>query len=198
MFDLNNFKVFDYPDDRLMIADYCYFTRAHGPGRRMAIWVQGCFKRCPGCINQKMLPISDKFMSSDSLRKEIEKAVASKAQIEGLTIMGGEPFLQAKALYSLLVNFPQLNIIIFTGYLHSELLSFNNEYVNKLISITDVLIDGPFIKERLHKDLISGSSNQNFCFLTDRLKNADFSRKEKEQILDLGSRPSIIKTGLGK
>ena len=41
---------------RLRVAQIVPFTEAEGPGRRFALWFQGCPLRCPGCCNPEMLP----------------------------------------------------------------------------------------------------------------------------------------------
>ena len=43
---------------RLRIAQIVPSTEAEGPGRRFALWFQGCSLRCPGCCNPEMLPFT--------------------------------------------------------------------------------------------------------------------------------------------
>src|SRR6202008_400270 len=43
-------------DVRLNVAQIVPYTEAEGPGRRFALWFQGCPLRCPGCCNPEMLP----------------------------------------------------------------------------------------------------------------------------------------------
>ncbi|RME67683.1 MAG: 4Fe-4S cluster-binding domain-containing protein, partial [Nitrospirae bacterium] len=38
----------------LNLADIVECTEAEGPGRRFALWVQGCPIRCQGCWNRHM------------------------------------------------------------------------------------------------------------------------------------------------
>src|SRR6516164_213379 len=77
-------------------------TEAEGPGRRWALWVQGCPLRCPGCCNPELLPLrardgSDKLATVDELARE---ALATPG-IEGVSLLGGEPFAQAAPLAEL-------------------------------------------------------------------------------------------------
>ncbi len=41
----------------LNLASIRMCTESEGPGRRLAIWVQGCKKRCTGCCNPDMQEI---------------------------------------------------------------------------------------------------------------------------------------------
>ena len=45
------------PDELTMqIAQVVPCTEAEGPGKRFAVWFQGCPLRCPGCCNPEFLP----------------------------------------------------------------------------------------------------------------------------------------------
>ena len=81
------------PDHRLKVAQVVPCTEAEGPGLRFAIWLQGCPLRCPGCCNPQMLPVEGgeevpvAGFSGRSARRPRE--------IEGITLLGGEPTTQA-------------------------------------------------------------------------------------------------------
>src|SRR5438045_6264524 len=86
------------PDDMattLRVAQIVPSTEAEGPGRRFALWFQGCPLRCPGCCNPEMLP----FEGGQSLRpadvvRQVEAAARSDG-VEGITLLGGEPLAHA-------------------------------------------------------------------------------------------------------
>jgi len=74
-------------------------TEVEGPGKRLAIWFQGCLKNCVGCCNPHMIPIKPaNIMAVDDVIKYID----SLNGIEGITLLGGEPFLQAKNIIKVL------------------------------------------------------------------------------------------------
>ena len=78
-------------EPRLRLAQVVPCTEAEGPGRRFAIWFQGCPLRCPGCCNPEMLPFEggrDVPLSEVVLQVE---AVAAEG-VEGVTLLGGEGF----------------------------------------------------------------------------------------------------------
>ncbi|SFP14520.1 4Fe-4S single cluster domain-containing protein [Prevotella sp. tf2-5] len=142
-------------------------TRALGPGLRYVIWTQGCPFNCPKCITPEGRPIvSAKLADTVQLANDI---IANKT-IEGITISGGEPFLQATSVAELLKTVkehrPKLNIIIFTGFLKENLLS---DDAQSILSMTDLLIDGPYMEALNDGVGLRGSSNQRLHFLTDRL-----------------------------
>ena len=143
-------------------------TKALGPGLRYAIWTQGCLKKCPGCISpesQSMKP--NLVMNVDDLVKDI----IAHSKMQGITISGGEPFLQAAPLAYLLQEVkkkrPNMTSIVFSGYQKEELTWRD---AKDLIAQTDVLIDGPYRQEQYAPRGLRGSINQRIHFLTDALK----------------------------
>src|SRR5690349_25013385 len=85
----------------LRVAQIVPRTEAEGPGRRFALWFQGCPLRCPGCCNPEMLPFAGgtALLLSDVL-KQIDTAT-HEHDIEGITLLGGEPLAHAAAAAAL-------------------------------------------------------------------------------------------------
>ena len=155
-------------DELLSIFDLCQNgSRALGPGLRYVIWTQGCPFRCIGCVTPSSRPIvNEKLVRVDELAADI----LSRHNIDGITISGGEPFLQAGALANMLdivlKTQPKLSVITYTGYKLEELTGDNER---KLLNHLDLLIDGPYMKDLNDNKGIRGSSNQRLHFLTSRL-----------------------------
>ncbi len=155
----------------LNIASIVDNTLVEGPGLRTAIWVQGCLKRCKSCCNPEYLEIKPaNIISIDNLCERILQNKYSYG-IEGVTLLGGEPFLQAQGL-GYLARFSQkhkLSIMIFTGYKLRELDDTLYSGASFLIKHSDIIVDGEF---ELHNQENSrnwvGSTNQNFHYFTDR------------------------------
>jgi len=166
----------------LNIATYCRCSKANGPGSRFVIWLQGCRKKCNGCINpgfqaeNTVLPVAV---------EEIDNQIKKTNNIEGVTFSGGEPFLQAEALTSLCryLEDTELSIISYSGYTLEELQSSELPGVSSLISHLDVLIDGPYISRAASPMLWRGSSNQKVYFLTDRYQ--EFSKIIFDSVTDV-------------
>lgn len=138
-----------------------------GPGRRFVIWTQGCPRRCPGCVAE----------SSHSGQAGTELPAARLAleillsHADGLTVSGGEPFLQPQALAEVIRRVRQqrdLGVIVYTGYLYEELAALPG--AEALLAVTDLLIDGPYVKELDDGGSLRGSSNQRVIPLTDRYR----------------------------
>nr|WP_199763924.1 4Fe-4S cluster-binding domain-containing protein [Helicobacter felis] len=73
------------------IASVRLCTQAEGPGKRMAIWLQGCLKRCFNCCNPHMQPLVKKELhTEEALIAQIQEA-HEKYSICGITLLGGEP-----------------------------------------------------------------------------------------------------------
>lgn len=151
----------------LNIYHICKGSRALGPGLRYVIWVQGCIQCCKGCISPQSRPLKiNKLFSIDDLAADI---IVTQG-IDGITISGGEPFLQAEQIIGLIERVqaqrPELNVLLFTGYTIEQL---SSEKARLLQSHIDVLIDGPYVEELNDEIGLRGSSNQRIHFLTPRL-----------------------------
>src|SRR5262245_39901276 len=81
----------------LSVAQVVPRTAADGPGWRYALWFQGCPLRCPGCCNPEMLPFAGGTARTVA---EIVDQVAV-ADVEGITLLGGEPFAHANGAAAL-------------------------------------------------------------------------------------------------
>ena len=143
-------------------------TDAEGPGRRFAIWVQGCTIRCDGCFNPHMWGASGG--SAVSVSQLVDRIKA--ADVEGVTFLGGEPFEQARPL-SRLAGWVQqlgLSVMVFTGLDFEDLAGPQApDGAGDLVAQTDLLITGPYLASE--PDRVRpwvGSTNQRFHFLTTR------------------------------
>ena len=152
----------------LNVAARIPVTEAEGPGRRYALWLQGCHLRCPGCCNPGMLTFEDiEWINAETLAAEI----CSTPDIEGLTVVGGEPFAQARALARVaeLVQLAGRSVMIFSGYTLRQLRRAQSLDHDRLLAHTDLLIDGPYLeRERVTDRRWIGSANQKVHFLTER------------------------------
>lgn len=157
---MNNTPYNNIKRDLLHLAGLEKNSVVDGPGIRMAIFAQGCPHRCPGCHNPEThLPIGGKYRTVAELLSYYEESNL----LRGVTLSGGEPFWQAKAFSSLAKAIRKRggDIITYTGYYYEDLQKMNDPDVDALISYTDLLIDGPFIKELKTLTLaFRGSSNQ--------------------------------------
>ncbi len=158
-------------EELLRIHRYLPVTEAEGPGRRAALWVQGCPIRCPGCANRPTWSFSGgELVSVAALFKRIKR----QQDIQGVTFVGGEPFSQASALAHLgrVCQAIGLSVVTFTGYDYENVKRANRRDWNGLLAVTDLLLAGPFIQEQ--RDFSRpwvGSRNQEFIFLTDRYRH---------------------------
>lgn len=154
----------------LNVLDLCRSTAALGPGKRYAIWVQGCLKNCPGCGTPEGRSIGINRLIEVA---ELAEDILDQHHIEGITISGGEPFLQAKVLANLvrLIRLHKdMGVIVFTGYYLQELRDLDDHDTNNLLDCIDLLIDGPYVEDMNDNLGLRGSANQTMWYLTERYK----------------------------
>ncbi len=162
-------------NDTLRISWYT-ITEDLGPGRRFALWVQGCHKSCAGCIAPSLRdPEGGESISVNSLADII---ISSGAD---LTISGGEPFLQSEALCTLIDKVrgqrPDTGVICYTGYTYEDIAA------DPLTGRIDLLIDGEYIEALDDGRPMRGSSNQRLIFLTDRYSENDLPRSRQNRFI---------------
>ena len=167
----------DVPDDlTLQIAQVVPCTEAEGPGKRFAVWFQGCPLRCPGCCNPEFLPFhGGEFRLLDDLVQWIDRTRLADA-IEGISLLGGEPFAHAAGAAALARAARQrgLSVMVYSGYTLDEIRVLADPAAGDLLAATDVLVDGPYVRELPdHRRRWIGSTNQAVHFLTDRYRPDD-------------------------
>ncbi|HTU18208.1 MAG TPA: 4Fe-4S single cluster domain-containing protein [Gemmataceae bacterium] len=164
------------PDISLPIAQIVPCTEAEGPGRRFALWFQGCPLRCPGCCNPEMLPFEGgTAISLADLIAQIEEA-ADTQDVEGITLLGGEPLAHAAAAAALAraVQERGLTVMVFSGYTREEAGKLPDPSIVELFSMTDILVDGPYLRDQPETwRRWIGSANQRIHFLSDRYRADD-------------------------
>src|SRR3984893_9894288 len=79
----------------IQVAQIVPCTEAEGPGRRFALWFQGCPLRCPGCCNPEMLPFEGGERVALWTVVELVAEEARRHGVEGITLLGGEPLAHA-------------------------------------------------------------------------------------------------------
>ena len=150
------------PRGILKIAGVVRESIVDGPGLRFVVFCQGCPHNCPGCHNQGALDFNGGY---ECHTDRILAAIDDNPLLDGVTFSGGEPFCQAGELSTLGEEIKKrgLKIVTFTGYTYEKLIdiSKDNPEIEKLLSVTDVLIDGPYKKEERELTLqFRGSRNQ--------------------------------------
>ena len=157
----------------MKIARVLYPVTVLGPGKRIAIWVSGCGRRCEGCANPELwkakpeqeVAVSDFITAVKQLLGERIKSV------NGITISGGEPFDQPEELLQLVKELKQItgDILVFTGYTREQLAS--NSLNAAILDTIPVLVDGPYQENDNQGEVLRGSVNQRYFYRDDEVKN---------------------------
>ncbi|WEO77194.1 4Fe-4S single cluster domain-containing protein [Cryobacterium sp. SO2] len=159
------------PGDSLRWSRFLPATAAEGPGLRSALWVQGCSVHCPGCFNPQLWAEIGGRLEDTAALADSFVADAQAAGVEGVTLLGGEPFDQAAALASVAEAFSAagLTVMTFSGYPLDLLTAWSatRPDIARLLAATDLLIDGPYLRDQ--PDAVRpwlGSTNQGIRALT--------------------------------
>ncbi len=157
----------------------------NGPGKRLVVFFQGCDRGCPGCFNPDTHSKEARglYTPEDILKAHLMDSADSADLVEGLTVSGGEPFLQSAGLGRLLflARNRGLSTVVYTGYLIEELRA--DPCRAGALEQIDVLIDGPFVEEMKEPTLLArGSTNQRVHLLTGRYKAGDLLMTARSEI----------------
>lgn len=165
------------PMSALNLAGFLARSEVNGPGIRAVVWVRGCPFRCKGCFNELFQPFSPAtFISVDNLAGTI----LALPGIDGVTFSGGEPFAQAGPLAALgeRLRKADLTIVTYSGYTTEQLALGDDPAWPALLSVTDLLITGPYVAEMAAADPLKGSLNQ--------------------QVIPLGTKIPVVRRGTNK
>ena len=156
---------------------------ANGEGVRVSLFVSGCTHHCKNCFN----PETWSFEYGKPFTKETEDYIIeclSPDYIDGLSLLGGEPFepQNQEVLLTFLRRvrneLPSKSIWCYTGYLFDrELLSESRarcEFTDEMLSLIDVLVDGEFVQDLYDISLaFRGSSNQRIIDVQKSLESGE-------------------------
>lgn len=139
-----------------------------GPGKRVALWFQGCTLACIGCLSRDtwapdpgmMLPLSGLLAWIADL----------DGPIDGVTISGGEPFQQPVALHALLGALDTwrrererpVDLMAYSGYSLKHLQRHHGDILERI----DAVIPEPFRRAEPSSDPWLGSANQRIVALS--------------------------------
>lgn len=168
----------------MRLADIVADSIVDGPGLRLTVFTQGCPHACPACHN----PETHNPKGGEDYPLEALIAKLSQNQLtEGLTLSGGEPFLQAEECARLAQAAHKLGFSVwtYTGYQYEVLQSAGREEWDFLLAQTDVLVDGPYLDaQREYALRFRGSRNQRLIDLKQsRVKGKVVLWKEREDTL---------------
>jgi anaerobic ribonucleoside-triphosphate reductase activating protein len=152
----------------MQVAQIVQSSAIYGIGNRFVIWVQGCSLRCVGCWNTTMWEFG---IGASVNVEELMLQITNTRDIEGVTILGGEPFDQYEDLLPLAKNIQNagLTLMIYTGY---ELAEIRAKAQTEILAYTDILITGRYEQSKRNINLQwIGSENQEIHFLTAVYKN---------------------------
>ena len=134
---------------------------ALGPGRRVAVWVQGCALACAGCASE------DTWAYDGGTAVTVEDAIEllademSRHGLDGLTLTGGEPTDQAEALAATVTGLQArvetpLDVLLFTG----RTLTAARARAAALLDLADCLVSGPYRPGEFGANRLLASANQ--------------------------------------
>ena len=155
-------KTEDYSQKK--IADYKAFNFVDGEGVRNSLYVSGCLFACEGCFNKAVQNFNYGTPFTESLMNQIIEDL-SHDYVQGLTLLGGEPFLNTDVCLSVVKRVRETfgsakDIWSWSGYTFEELLLETPDKLELLHSI-DILVDGRFELAKRNLNLqFRGTSNQ--------------------------------------
>jgi anaerobic ribonucleoside-triphosphate reductase activating protein len=143
------------------------------PGVSVTLFTQGCPHHCKGCHNPETWDFNGGKEFTPKALEEIVEALTANNITRSFCVMGGEPLCEENLFLTNLVvshireKVPGVKIYVWTGFLYEDLLKKSNPHLQKILELTDVLIDGPYIEELRDITLpMRGSSNQRVINLT--------------------------------
>lgn len=149
-------------------------SRANGPGIRFTIWTQGCSLGCRGCFNPGTHPGSSG--TTWPVADLVDKVLSEGADIEGVTLTGGEPLEQpaaVAALCSAVRAGGELGIVVLTGYTEREIRA--DAVLSDAVANADMVIAGRYNARLRVATGLRGSSNKTYWARTGRYREEDFA-----------------------
>jgi len=165
---------------KIYINSILYPIKTLGPRERIGIWFQGCSIGCKGCMSKHTWETDDKYLTTtNEILKEIKKA-----ELKRITISGGEPFQQPKALKDILEKIKKLgitDIIVYSGMPKTKILK---EYP-WIQNLCGLLISEPFMESQKTELAWKGSDNQIATVFNNKNLYQKFLKEKKNKKLQI-------------
>lgn len=134
---------------------------SNGTGCRVVLWLQGCSHHCEGCHNPETWDFLKGREFTDEYKEKLIEAL-NLPYIKGLTLSGGDPLDSYEEVYELLKEIREKckgkDVWLYTGYRMDDIKGTDR---SKVLSLVDVVVDGPFMQGLRDVTLaFRGSSNQ--------------------------------------
>ena len=156
-----------------LAAPIQYDSVVDGEGMRAVLWTQGCPHNCEGCHNPMTHDFKGGFLTdTDELKEELKDNIKYQ---DGITLSGGDPFMQPLAVCEIAKFVKSLNkdVWAYTGFTFEQLLEISKlkPEILELLNNVDVLVDGKFVQSLKSLDLYyMGSRNQRVIDVKKSLK----------------------------
>jgi anaerobic ribonucleoside-triphosphate reductase activating protein len=150
--------------DCVRIAGFWHDSLIEGPGRRTVVKLQGCPIRCHRCITPETWGSDGGFVVP--VERLVDVLLDPAFDRDGITILGGEPFFQPKALLALVGELRSRgceHILCYSGYTYEalRLRAEGEPAIGAVLDEIDMLIDGPYVASLADgADPWTGSANQ--------------------------------------
>jgi anaerobic ribonucleoside-triphosphate reductase activating protein len=158
----------------MQIVRIYYPVQTLGPGKRIGIWTVGCPHHCYRCSNPELWePDPAREVPLASIEETLVYMKKEKHRIDGVTISGGEPFLQPEGLSEMvkfLKAYVSEDILVYTGYTIEMLQSVGDPFIAAVLGNISVLVDGPYVDDLNDNLGLRGSSNQRVLVLNTKYK----------------------------
>ena len=167
-------------------------SEIYGPGIRSVYWLQGCTLACEGCWNTQFWPSKGgDLIDVDRLLSEL----TDRQDIDGITLLGGEPLQQAPQVEKLMIGCKKLGLTVFlyTGYEVHELTST----MQRCVDLADIVVLGRFVQALRNTNLRwRGSENQRIMINNPKYSYMDMSEQNEVEIhLDTSGGVSVVGYG---
>ena len=143
-----------------------------GKGIRLVVWNQGCLFKCPGCHNPQTHNLKSGTITTTEVVCNAIKKFAYKHH--GITLSGGDPFLQPKECKEIVNSVKKLGLDIwaYCGNTFEQLLEDPDKL--ELLKVCDVLVDGPYMEKKRDVSLaFRGSKNQRIIDVQKSLRQGE-------------------------
>ncbi len=153
-------------EESLQVFRIYHGSVVEGPGRRSVVQLSGCPLKCVGCFS----------IETHSYEAGVRMSVGEVVTLlldcigeprDGVSVLGGEPFVQPDGLAALLRELKErgLHITLYSGYTLEELMIRPEPSVRTALALADILIDGRFnIAEASGAGEWRGSRNQRIIY----------------------------------